>query len=479
MTIPSQEISQELVPDPFGRSSTILRSSSKSTSLKAANQGRFRKVNKCGSARNQNTNSGVEPNISWYKTHHPNHCFNSKESIMFQSLWIRLNVFLNKLQLHHNGKHTSLELAVKGLRYLGIWCMDRTRENSSYKIYNKVILAVTNIFVITATCDLCGSISDYENFLDGACILTAFYMILYKRIEFHVKQSEIEKIINILHKRAQFIFISANERNRKKYCEYLQEEYALIILLGIIAFTLSSAFTFQPLLSHSSALPFRAKYPFSTEAGSYAYIFIYLYQSVCCFILIFQIYYMDTSTIIMVNQACLYLEYVCDSFRNLGAQGHTHSKIKDVLGRIVHEHQRIISLINYINEAFHHMLVVQVISSTSLLCLTGYEVTVTNEKSSHFKYIFYMFSALLQIFFWCFYGNRISHQSSKVAEAAYNCMWIGCPKGFINDLQFIIMRGQKPLAISAYPFYDFDFESFIKILSASCSYFTLIRTLNQ
>ncbi|CAD7077307.1 unnamed protein product [Hermetia illucens] len=192
--------------------------------------------------------------------------------------------------------------------------MDRTRENSSYKIYNKVILAVTNIFVITATCDLCGSISDYENFLDGACILTAFYMILYKRIEFHVKQSEIEKIINILHKRAQFIFISANERNRKKYCEYLQEEYALIILLGIIAFTLSSAFTFQ---------------------------------------------------------------------------------------------------------------------------------------------------------------------SSKVAEAAYNCMWIGCPKGFINDLQFIIMRGQKPLAISAYPFYDFDFESFIKILSASCSYFTLIRTLNQ
>lgn len=50
MNTPAREISQEPVPDKFRRSSTTLRTHSKSMSLKGGNQGSSREVNICGRA---------------------------------------------------------------------------------------------------------------------------------------------------------------------------------------------------------------------------------------------------------------------------------------------------------------------------------------------------------------------------------------------------------------------------------------------
>lgn len=68
-------------------------------------------------------------------------------------------------------------------------------------------------------------------------------------------------------------------------------------------------------------------------------------------------------------------------------------------------------LTNGINQVFETMLFSQFIGSRSIICLTAFEASVTlSDRLACVKFIVYMFAAFMQIFFWCWVGNKTYYQ---------------------------------------------------------------------
>lgn len=63
------------------------------------------------------------------------------------------------------------------------------------------------------------------------------------------------------------------------------------------------------------------------------------------------------------------------------------------------------------------MLLAQLACSLSMLCLTAFEATLTMHDIFLFlKFAVYAVSVLIQILYWCYYGNRVSHMVSLLSN---------------------------------------------------------------
>lgn len=74
-----------------------------------------------------------------------------------------------------------------------------------------------------------------------------------------------------------------------------------------------------------------------------------------------------------------------------------------------------------------------------------------------FKYVSFDQETALLCYVVCF-------QSEMVGEGVYNCRWCSKPISFQRSLRFIIMRAQRPVALSVGPFGTLSMELFARVL---------------
>ncbi|KAK2588370.1 hypothetical protein KPH14_004384 [Odynerus spinipes] len=88
------------------------------------------------------------------------------------------------------------------------------------------------------------------------------------------------------------------------------------------------------------------------------------------------------------------------------------------------------------------------------------------------------FWLLPKIYLYCYIGEQLLSESTKVAYAAYDCKWYNMPAKKIKCLVLIIRRARSPLQITAGQFCSFNLELFSKILKTSMGYLSVLYTMN-
>ncbi|XP_065077695.1 odorant receptor 2a-like [Ochlerotatus camptorhynchus] len=133
-----------------------------------------------------------------------------------------------------------------------------------------------------------------------------------------------------------------------------------------------------------------------------------------------------------------------------------------------------------VSALYQPMLLAQLACSLSMLCLTAFEATLTTHDIFLFmKFAVYAVSVMIQILYWCYYGNRVSHMSTTINEAIIKCNWIAADNSFKKDLMFTMMRAQKPFQFMVYGYFPISYDTFISVLSRSYSLFTLFKTVSD
>lgn len=84
---------------------------------------------------------------------------------------------------------------------------------------------------------------------------------------------------------------------------------------------------------------------------------------------------------------------------------------------------------------------------------------------------------LMQLFLYCFAGEKLSSMIFKISLASYNSCWYNLPGNLSQDLYFILMVSLKPYKLTAGKMLPMNMNTFTSILKATFSFFSVLRLM--
>ncbi|XP_031636146.1 odorant receptor 47b-like [Contarinia nasturtii] len=240
---------------------------------------------------------------------------------------------------------------------------------------------------------------------------------------------------------------------------------------------LAFSFPIQPLFASKIFMPHRARFPFDiSDTTSFKFMGAYVFQTIIFVYLIQGITFVDNIGVCTLNESMLHVKVVAHKFSQLrrisdgdkkqGVNKPNTAIEYDQLIACVKEHQDIYELTEQLNSMHRPMFIVQLMSSTLIICLTAFIATtsVTKDITIFVKYSTEMIAAFVQLGYWCWAGNKVFAESPDVAEAMYFCDWYKMNMKFKIATLHIIRRAQKPIRYHAGALFRIDFITFITVM---------------
>ncbi|KAK0177459.1 hypothetical protein PV328_001510 [Microctonus aethiopoides] len=410
-------------------------------------------------------------------------------------------------------RYSVYTMVITGLRFCGIWHIDE----SSTHIYSKSlnffssIIGTLMVLILTGTiaADLVLHSNDLLIVTDDGCYLAGLSVILFKIYKFHYHHQVIRKLTAAVHKPIDILRRSSDEEvllviNNSTFYENIGFSF-FVSISGILWIALIFIVPRNP-----GELPLRASHPFDTTtypmhqlvfiiqmyAVAYGLITILLMDALAVGFL----RWINVQLIILTfdYENCNYSERNnSNSFLNSSksVKNHTESwtlmsilrdpvriskftscvKSKDAnfentftlrLKRCVINHQRLIDVVNDVNNVFGTSMLMQVFASITMICLTGFQAVLgAKEKSNLIKFVVYLSAALSQLFYWCWYGNELIYQKHSLIMAQWMSGW----EDQLNPTSKILiimsmMRALQPLELKAGAFFILSMDSFITVI---------------
>nr|ALD51491.1 odorant receptor 35 [Locusta migratoria] len=152
---------------------------------------------------------------------------------------------------------------------------------------------------------------------------------------------------------------------------------------------------------------------------------------------------------------------------------------RELCGCIRH-HQHVIGLIKEIERMVSKIVLLQFLGATVIICVTLYQSSKHTENMAALLMLQgYLGLIMYEVFMYCWYAEDILYQNSRLAVSAYSSGWVGAVPQLQRALVFVICRTQRPLGLTAGKFYYVSRESFVSLMSASYSYYALLRQVND
>ncbi|XP_065090019.1 odorant receptor 63a-like [Ochlerotatus camptorhynchus] len=151
------------------------------------------------------------------------------------------------------------------------------------------------------------------------------------------------------------------------------------------------------------------------------------------------------------------------------------------LHECIEHHARALKFLNDINRIFSPILILQVFTSTSIICVIAFHASANaNEGDSQILVmVLYLIAAFYQLFQFCWYGQRVQNESIQLPKSVYDCDWYKCSKKFKTTLHIFFLDVQKTVDISAYKLIVMSLETYLSIIRTAASYFTALQTLTE
>nr|WGO81775.1 olfactory receptor 100 [Microplitis mediator] len=174
---------------------------------------------------------------------------------------------------------------------------------------------------------------------------------------------------------------------------------------------------------------------------------------------------------------CGQLEILKNEFRELKT---TNNKSEDrkTFQNVVRRHSHLMSLIYKLESSFNLVILAQLIMSGILICIMGLQVIIAMKTENLFagvKASVVLSSLMSQLFLYSYGGDYLTSQCEAIAYAAYESSWHKSSMERIKDIQFIILRAEKLIYVTAGKFFYMTLGTFMDIIKLSVSYMSVLR----
>ncbi|XP_072938256.1 putative odorant receptor 92a [Epargyreus clarus] len=219
----------------------------------------------------------------------------------------------------------------------------------------------------------------------------------------------------------------------------------------------------------SYILPYSLYVPFSTDNCA-TWSAVYLHSISSGFICVLYFTTVDALYYIMSTHVYSHFTLLSSEIIDLDADN------SYLLNDIVKRHQYILKLSEDLEDIFTAPNLFNVLVGSLEICALGFNLTMGKWTQTP-GVVLFLFSVLLQIFMMSVFGENLIRESRGVGEAAFLCKWYTMDQRSKKTILQLIQRSSKPQKLTAYKFSTISYESFIKIISRSWSYFTILKTV--
>ncbi|KAL2739243.1 odorant receptor 13a-like [Vespula maculifrons] len=228
---------------------------------------------------------------------------------------------------------------------------------------------------------------------------------------------------------------------------------------------------------------FPAYFPWETKPSPY-YEITFFGQLMGSFYACATYSVVDTFVATLVLHVCGQLANLRHELINLRRE--TKEEFQAKLGGIVKKHDYLNEFTETIENSFNSMLLIQMLGCTITLCLESFQTLefLTGEKDKFFLLelgctIFYVCYILIQLYLYCYVGEKLLSESTGIADAAYECEWFNLSPNEAKCLILIMRRARSPLRITAGKFCSFNHELFSEVVKTSMSYLSVLYAVKN
>ncbi|XP_023703723.2 odorant receptor coreceptor-like [Cryptotermes secundus] len=153
--------------------------------------------------------------------------------------------------------------------------------------------------------------------------------------------------------------------------------------------------------------------------------------------------------------------------------------MEDDLRQYIEHHKKLLKFSEMLNSLLSPIMFMRILTAVIVFGFDGFNITRTSDNLVLLRYIAGLSYSMLETGLTCWFASRLSMQSEMVGEGVYNSVWYDKPIDVQHSLKFIIMRSQRPVALSIGPFGTLSMNLFATILNSAYSYFTVLTQFQQ
>ncbi|XP_073820384.1 odorant receptor 85c-like [Musca autumnalis] len=193
----------------------------------------------------------------------------------------------------------------------------------------------------------------------------------------------------------------------------------------------------------------------------------------------------DLLLVALISQIVMHFDYVANTMA--GYQGMeftarrvgktTPKRVLEFVKYFIEYHCYLLSLSDQLNDIFGILLFVHFVSTSLVICLLGFLVTIGTSALNIFKLCVFLFTLLIQSAFICYHGQLLMDASIKVSRGIFTNDWLKAEIKCQKMLILMTKRAQKPVQLKATTFIWISQGTMTVLLQMSYKFFTLLRTM--
>ncbi|XP_076648545.1 odorant receptor 10-like [Halictus rubicundus] len=363
-----------------------------------------------------------------------------------------------------------LTYVCKLMSIIGCWIPDSWTSPSKrilYCTYSALVWINLHVWSLSQILDLIINVKTQDEFTDNFFSTMAIACICMKMSNLLLKRRHLGNTINTIEKEP-FSPLNIEEEEIRTKFDKLAKRNAVAFTLVISGYVLSTCAMALLTGYKRNRLLSRAWLPYEYSTFL-SFTVTNVHQVVA------QIY---AGSITIANDS-LFNGFLMHTYCHFEILKHRLKIIvadkKCTLKRCSYLHDHIYKYASTVNSQFRIIIMIQSIVTIATVCCTLYELTQKDLGSRFLEVTLYLVNTLVQIFYYCWYGNEIKLKSLDVSKSVFQCNWTSLDNDAKMFLVMMIRRARVPIEFSAIHVVSIDLEMFTTILKTSYSAYNLMQ----
>ncbi|XP_078053771.1 odorant receptor Or1-like isoform X1 [Augochlora pura] len=343
-----------------------------------------------------------------------------------------------------------------------------TTKKFLYKVYSLVVFIFLQVLVLMSILDMLFNVEDQDEFSDNLYALMPEVISFCKLCSFLANHKNIMLMVRSMQ-RKPYSPADKDEKMIETRFDATNEKLTLLFMgmfgiCGVIIWITS--LIRDP---KNRALAFRAWVPYDYSSPT-LYAITYAHQAVSVFIASFMNVAYDT--LFSGLMFCIYsqLEILGHRLRNITKDQKESAK------QCAKHHNFLFELVTKVNKRFRVILCIQFLSSMMIICFILYRILKRGVGSRMVETFVYAFCMLMQIFYYCWYGNEVRLKSLEIPDFILASNWITLDQNTKKTLLMIMVRATFPMQFTSAHIVSMNLDSFMTV---SIIYSTICHNIPQ
>ncbi|XP_043597637.1 odorant receptor 2a-like [Bombus pyrosoma] len=336
-----------------------------------------------------------------------------------------------------------------------------------YNLYTVFVTLYLWSYCLTLIMDICFNARTRDDLRDNFSISVTILITGYKFVSLVLGRKTIINMLDLLKKRP---FVPENNGEGEIHARYnnLIEKVA-------VGYTIQVTFCVFSLLGttlmgdfKSKKLMFRAWFPFDITSSWFAFSMTFIYQLVGLVIISNGVCIFDTLFAGLLLHICCQLEMLVYRLHNI--EGNELQSLK----HCVWHHNKIFRFADIVNDFFNKLMFVQFVESAISICFTLYLLTDIEDTAQLIGWSSFMFAAIFQTFYFCWFGDVAKVKSLDISNMVYNSDWPNLSNDARKMLVVIMARSLTPVEITSAYILPMNLESFKGLMKVAYSAYNML-----